>query len=512
MTARKLIYGLVFAGCVLYAQAQAPAAGTTPAPAATPPQVHLAVLALDSHNQPVGDLTADNFQITDQGKAQRIVSFHRAEAAAALAPHEFSNRVATGSHTTVILFDLLNQGRMDGLEAAKKIGHALAQIPSGDSLYFYILGLDGNLFPIHAIPEPGAAPAADDKTWTQQADAEIQTALKTVNRARKAGMTQEDFVKKTYVGLEMLAKDLTAFRGSRDIIWVTDGVPQVYQEKNCSGDWFGDCALYVPHLNVRLAAAKAAVFPLTYTVSPDANMSRDMENFAFSTGGRTFSGIELSDVLAQIASDAKNAYVVAYEPSADNWDGRSYHKIKVACDRKGVRIQTKNRYYAVPVADQQAPGALVAKDEDAAIIAALGSPVDIPDIGLNVAVSPAAGGKKAVHFLIRINAADLHLREQAGAFDDQIAVMFADYTASGLKGVPLPSDFNLHMTPEQHARVMKDGLSFGVDHAVDSTINQVRFVVFDHASNAYGSLSIPVAAPAAPAAAAAPAPAAPAAH
>jgi VWFA-related protein len=491
----------MLAACVLYAQSQPPAAGT----AAAPPQVHLNVVALDSHNQPAGDLNAEDFQISDQGKPQRIVSFRRAEGAAPPGPHEFSNQ-ATGGRTIVVLFDLLNQARTNGLDSAHKLGRALGQFPSGESLYFYILGLDGNLFPIHPIPESGA-PSADDKSWTQQADAQIQTALKTVNRARKAGMTQEDFVKKTYVALETLAKSLTAFRGARDIIWVTDGVPQVYvPDKNCSGDWFGDCALYVAHLSVRLAGAKTAVYPLTYNMSPDANSARDMENFAFSTGARFFSGIDLGDVMTQIASDAKSAYAIAYEPSADNWDSK-FHKIKIACDRKGLKIQARNRYYALAAPEQKAPVA-IAKDEDSAIIAALESPVDVPGIGLNVAVSPAAGGKKAVHFQIRINAADLQFTEQAGAFDGQIAVLFADYTASGLKGVPLPSDFNLHLTPEQRARVLKDGLSFGVDHAVDSSIKEVRFVVVDHASNAWGSLSIPVAAVEVPAPAAPPAPAA----
>jgi VWFA-related protein len=524
MTVEKLVYGLVLAGCVLFAQNQPPAAA---------PRVRLNVVALDSDNNPVGDLTANDFHITDQGRSVGIAYFRRVEesASAPAAPHEISNRAvpaapAGGGHTTVVLFDLLNQARTNGLDAAHKVGHALAQLPSGDSLYFYILGLDGNLFPIHPFPAPGAPPA-DDKTWTQQADAQIQAALNKVNRARKAGMTNEDFTKKTYVALETLAKDLTAYQGERDIVWITDGVPYVFKEKDsergCPGDWFGDCDIYLPHLSVTLAGTNTAVFPLTYTMSPDTNTSRDMDYFGSSTGGRSFAGIELGDVLAQIGGYAKGSYVIAYEPSADNWDGKSYHKIKVTCDRKGVKIQTRTRYYAVAVAEQPGPGGApavaaapvpsVVKDEDAAVLAALESTVDVPGIGLNVAVAPAAGGKKAVHLTIRINVADLQMREQNGAFDDQIGVMFADYAANGLKGIPpLPQELSLHMTPEQHATMLKAGLSFGVDHAVDSTIQDVRIMVFDHASNTFGTISAPVAGVVTPVAAASPAPAAPAAH
>ncbi len=485
MTARIFIYGLIF-GCALYAQA--PAA----APAA-PAQVHLNVLALDSHNQAVGDLSAGDFEITDQGKPQTIVSFRRAEAGQPLGPHEFSNRpTGGGGATTVILFDLLNQERMTGMVASKKIGHALAQLPTGASLYFYILGLDGNLFPIHPIPEPGAPPATDDKTWIQQADAQIQTALKTVNKARKFGMTQEDFVKKTYVGLETLAKDLMAFSGTRNIVWVTDGVPQVYQEKNCTGDWFGDCALYVPHLSVRLAGADTAVYVDTYTSSPDANGARDMDYFSGSTGGRTFMNTELVDVLSQISNDSKNVYTIAYQPAADNWD-KKFHKLKVTCS-KGLKVQTRNRYYAIPLAstDQTAAKEAPAKDEDSAILAALENTSDVPDIGLRVTVSPAPAGKKGVHFQIHIDASDLQLHEQAGEFNGQIAVVFAHYTPKGLLGMTDPKDFTLKGNAEQLAKIMKDGIWIPMDQTVDSAVNMVRVVVYDHANNAYGSLTVPV--------------------
>jgi VWFA-related protein len=454
----------------------------------------------------IGDLTADDIQITDQGKPQTVISFRKTvQGGPALGPNEFSNKATGGGgRTTVVLFDLLNQARTNGLDSAHKLGRALGQLQSGESLYFYILGLDGNLFPIHPIPAPGAA-STDDKTWTQQADAQIQSAMKTVNRARKAGMTNEDFTKKTYVALETLAKDLSVFRGARNIIWVTDGVPYVfpakYQDNGCQGDWFGDCALYLPHLSVRLASTNTQVYPLTYTMSPDTNTSRDMDYFGSSTGGQSFSGIALGDLLTQLGADSQAMYTVTYQPAADNWD-QKFHKVKVA-SHKGLKIQGKNRYFAIPVAEQDAaaaPPAPPAADEDAAIIAALESPANISSIGLRVAVSPAAGKKAAVHFQISIDAADLKMQEKAGAFDDQIAVMFADYTAGGLKSLPTASEIPLHLTAEQHAKALKEGLGFGVDHAVDSSIHNVRFVVFDHASNAYGSLSIPVTAPDAPAA------------
>src|SRR5215471_5237250 len=43
----------------------------------TSARITLNVVAFDSHDQIVGDLTSRDFQVSDQGKPQRIVSFHR---------------------------------------------------------------------------------------------------------------------------------------------------------------------------------------------------------------------------------------------------------------------------------------------------------------------------------------------------------------------------------------------------------------------------------------------------
>ena len=126
------------------------------------------------------------------------------------------------------------------------------------------------------------------------------------------------------------------------------------------------------------------------------------------------------------------------------------------------------------------------------MLAALENPKDTPDIGLRVTVSPAPAGKKAVHLVININAADVQLHEQAGAFTGQIAIMFADFTPKGLLGVTDPKDFTLKMNADQRAKIMKDGISLPMDQPVEDTVNSVRLVVYDHANNAYGSLTVPV--------------------
>ena len=43
----------------------------------TSTRITLNVVAFDNHDQTVSDLTSQDFQVSDQGKPQRIVSFHR---------------------------------------------------------------------------------------------------------------------------------------------------------------------------------------------------------------------------------------------------------------------------------------------------------------------------------------------------------------------------------------------------------------------------------------------------
>jgi VWFA-related protein len=458
------------------------------APAQTAPAlVRLNVLALDNKGQPVGDLNPADFQVTDQGKPQRIVYFHRKGAAPAgkAAPGELSNRVPLPPHATAILFDLLNQSRVDALDAYKKVGHSLQQLESGQSVYLYVLAMDGSLVPVHPIPQDPLVAAADDKTWTQQIESQFDKLIKSLLRARPAGMTDEDFTKKTYVAMETLARQLVFFSGERNILWVMKDVPTVSNPKNpCSGEWM-DCALYVPHLTVTLERTGVPINPVTYANITDPNTNRYMLEFAGMTGGRPFFGDEIRTILSRFASDPAGGYALGYEVPPESFDNR-YHRVKVTCERKGVKIDVRQRYYAFPDAR---PPMMRAQE---ALMAALRSPADDPQIGLRLTASPASGTQKVIHMEVRIDLSDLSLREEGGVFAGHVTVLVAGYSANGLAGDPVPGDFGLRLTKEQRETAAKDGLPFAPDFPVNSGTKKIRVLVYDHASGAVGSLSVPV--------------------
>ena len=473
---------LALATSVLLSQTPTP----NPKPPASGPLmlVRMNVVALDK-GQPAADLTRDDFTVSDQGKPQTIVFFRRNEGAPETqppGPGEYANRPGGAlPHSTVILFDLLNQNQPDRLDTWRRLGRSLPQLESGDSVYFYLLTLEGTLNPIHPI----GGKSGDDQTWPRQVEKILDKAMKNASHARPAGMGDEEVVKKTYVALETLGNQLAAIPGRRDIVWITGGVPNVWNPKSpCNGDWI-DCALYVPHLSVTLDRDAVAVNPLSYSSSQTPSGSRDIEQMATLTGGRTYFGDDIRAVVKQVTRDSVGGYSIAYEPQPDNWDNQ-FHKIRVTCERKGIKLQVRQRYYALP--DQRPPQAR----QQAALGAAFQNPSDTPDIGLRAKVSLSTGSQSTAHLEIRINPADLLLREDAGQFNCDLALVLSGLGANGPVGEPAASYINLHLTREQRDMVLKEGVPISKDYPLNAAIQKIRLLVLDQGTNTVGALTIPI--------------------
>lgn len=466
---RNVTFGLVFAACGVFAQ--------TPATL-----VRLSVAAMDSSGEPVEDLKASDFQVADQGKAQKILFFeHNGAAAAPLGPKEFSNRSGKPPHTTVILFDLLNEVQTDQLTTWHLLGKSLQQLESGEDVYFYVLTMEGNLQAIHGITKGGAA---DDKTWPQGFEKTLDKAMKGDIHTRPTQMNDNEMVvKKTYVALETLANQMLQFPGHRDIVWVTSNMPYVWNPKvPCSGDNV-ECALYVPHLAVTLGATNVAVNPVTYTVNPNANMVREAEEFAGMSGGYAYASEDIRAVLKDIARDATHNYSIAYETPADTWDSK-FHKVKVTCERKGLKLHTRQRYYAFPDTRAQNQRNLPV------LAAAFQGAGDDPSIGLRATLAPGAD-PKAVKVQFRIDPTSLMLTETGGNYTDTITYLVADLGASGPIGDPMISTLPISLTKDQYAAALKDGIPLSQDHAINDAIQKLRIIVLDQGLNVAGSLTIP---------------------
>src|SRR5581483_8790972 len=267
----------------------------------------------------------------------------------------------------------------------------------------------------------------------------------------------------TYLALETLANQLAATPGRRDIVWITSVMPNVWNDKiRCTGDWV-DCALYVPHMAVTLAFDNVAVHPVTYTSNPNPDVSRDLEEMAILTGGSSHTAEDIRSVLKQVARDASTSYTIAYEIPPEALDAK-FHKIRINVHRKGIKLRTRQRYFAYPDKTPEATKqhALLATDYQ--------STVDDPTIGLRASVKTGESGKPA-HLDIHVDPADLLLREKGG--HDTLTLLIADLGAGGPMGEPAMSNINVGLTPEQRP-AEKEGIPISQEHAVNDSVQKLR--------------------------------------
>jgi hypothetical protein len=77
-----------------------------------------------------------------------------------------------------------------------------------------------------------------------------------------------------------------------------------------------------------------------------ADAGKGMDTFqqlANLTGGRAYLSGEVEDAITRSLADARARYQLTYE--APQPDGK-YHELRVACTRKGVRIEAQRGYYS----------------------------------------------------------------------------------------------------------------------------------------------------------------------
>jgi len=471
---KTLVCSFVLSAAGLLAQGSAP-----------PPLVYLYPVVTDSGGQPVTDLTANDFKITDQGKPETIFLFRQPiTKPASLGPHEISNRPAGAMpHSTAIVFDLMNEVQSDRLDNWHSLAKSIPQLASGQSLYFYVLGINGDLVPIHGVESD----SGDDATWPQGFDKPFDKAMKKLaGRAQSVQMGQEDQVKKTYHNLEVVGNELATLPGRGDIVWITNGMPSVYNPNTkipCSGDWV-DCGLYVAHVAVTLEHDNVAVNPFSFSGNLSPSVNYDLEQMGRLTGGHGYFREDIQDVLKEVARAAADRYEIAYDPAAENWDNK-FHKIHIDCDRKGVKLQVRERYYAFQ--DSRAP----IDREKAELVAAYRSLSDSPGIGLRATVTPAADQKK-VHLAIRVNAADVMFRPQGGKFVGALTFLLSDRGGAGPLGDPTVSTLNLNLTSAQRDNMLKEGIPIPQDHPLAAGTTNVRVIVQDQNTDQVGSLTLPV--------------------
>lgn len=492
--------GIMGRSCTFLTTAAILAGALLPAAEAPSRPVTLTVVAVDNRGEPVGDLAAADLQVQENGKPQQIAWMRhidtRSRRPSPLGPNEFSNRSPRDAgHATVILFDLLNEHFDARGPAWNELIHALEPLESSDGVYLYLLTMNGRLFPVHGLPRPEHPGApAETSPWTRQAKPLLDQAMKAVLMARPIEILIDERIRMTYLALEALAGNMAGIPGRKNILWITHGVPISLSPRVTGADWI-DYTPYLRQLSEKLERANVSIYPvqqippgMAMQGTPEAQHSGigdedTLQEFARYTGGRPNTSSSIREALKQGMNDARTGYQIGYYPAGVSRDGK-FHKLKVTCARKGIRIQTKEGYYAWP----EQP--FSDESEKQALVAAATAPTDAAEIGMRIRATRTSAQEGSM--AVEVDAGDVLLTQQAGQYTGELKLMLAAIDADGTAQGSSVIAMSLKFTQAQYDDAMKSGITFQQPMAIPAVARKIRLAVLDARSGAVGAVTIPV--------------------
>jgi VWFA-related protein len=434
--------------------------------------VNLNVIALDTQGRSAADLTAEDFQVTDNGKARRILWVH------AVSPKR--------SPAVFILLDLLNSDLARRSLSANEIAQALEKLEADNNVYLYVLTEGGKVFPVHAVAAARRESPADKVPWTRRVRPLLDDALREVSSLTPQYERDRSLrMEPTWKALGGLLGQMAEVPGPKSFVWITEGVENGYYDE--ARQFRRDIT---PLRN--FAFNLAALQTLAYSVAqrPNGEVLLEDEGSRGDTlaevsalaGGRMFPPDHTEQaILAGIDNARQMNYRIVFE--ADRMDGK-YHKLRVTAARKGLSIQTADHYYAV--AEGPAETARLEFMENA--IGA--SPFEFDAIGLAIQTRPETAAD-LLHISIRANTQDLELLQQGGRYKGSLAIAFEAIHADGHRRIVETQPEVLDLSEPEYAKALRDGIVLTRDAKLDAGASQVRAIVLDRNSWLAGTATLP---------------------
>jgi VWFA-related protein len=375
--ARLLVCG-IFAYCVItVAQTSLPIANSGPQNPgsgklvfkSTVRRVIVDVVVTDSLGKPVSGLTASDFAVSEDGKAQAIRSFDvhdfdpvsesLPQLPAELPANTFVNvpRGPERGPLYVLLLDLLNIERDDQPYARKQLLEFVRKKPLGTR--FAVFVLSDRLYQVQGFTE--------DRNLLSQ----VLDPANPHSRIPKIFLLADNY--RPYVStpavLAHIGEYLADLPGHKNLIWISDSFPSGIMPTSGSSVEALSISDQIKEATDTLARARIAVYPIDArgtavtsisasesggSPNPDAVANADSqlnaaymteEEIASATGGRAFhSTNDLIEALTDATEIGGRYYTLTYSPSNPNYDGRLRH-IRVQVAKRGYRLEYRRTYF-----------------------------------------------------------------------------------------------------------------------------------------------------------------------
>lgn len=358
------------------------------------------VVAKDASGNPLPDLTAADFTITESGKPQKIkvFSFQKPEQAMQalppLPPNVFSNvpRYKSGGAFNVILMDGLNSGFEHVADMRRLTLDFFRKLALDEPVAVY--GLNNKLELLQEFTSAADAQQAAAKRpsiaggtfegskFREVPASEVQIAAFRANTQRLRSCLR---VQITLMALHGIVNSLAGLPGRKNLIWISDVFPfDIYtQSSQIPNNVIGECLQqYSGELSETAETMldnQIAMYPVVagglentdFEPSADvdshgliggprfagignsqlqslANLKILISDIAAKTGGEPFSERnDLDKAIRKSIDDGSTYYTLGYYPENKKWDG-DFRSIQVKVNRKGTTLRYRLGYFATP--------------------------------------------------------------------------------------------------------------------------------------------------------------------
>lgn len=230
------------------------------------------------------------------------------------------------------------------------------------------------------------------------------------------------------------------------------------------------------------APASMPTLGLTSALDELRLSQQSLQVMAENTGG--FAAINQNDsarAFERIVAENSSYYMLGYYAGNSRRDGR-YRKIEVRVKRPGLRVRARNGYYEARGRrpNTPAPSAGVPR----VLVDALGSPLPGGDLRmrLHAAAFKGAAPNAAVAISVEVDGSGLQFVEKDGAFLEQIGVM---YSATDVKGKLFPGQRHL-MDFKMTADTSRQAAATGIRLVTQMDLPPGRYQIRMAASNMAG--------------------------
>jgi VWFA-related protein len=496
------------------------------------------VLATDSSGQPVHGLTAQDFNLLEDGKVQKVRFFEEQtpdrkappRVALHLPPNVYTNYVtatAPGA-INILLFDTLNTDRARLTFAKRQLLEYLKGMPPNSRVALYSLG--SALRVVHSFTEDSqelVAAARQLLAGPHPAYTDNRQFSETIGEMKESGLghspkaframagfladSQDAQVESrslmTLQALNQLARSVAVVPGRKNLIWISGGFP-FDPVSNAS---------QVQRTSALLAASQIAVYPIDVRgvaiteadgATRDSEIFRSTESYGTSsgqdqeildvhqamsematlTGGKAyFNKNDLGAAISDGVASGSSYYTLAYRPENENWNGK-FRKLAVKTSRPNVKLLHRSGYYGVldPTNTK----------DDPSLALSLAMQPEVPPSTLLImkarVIPPAEPDKPSqIDYLVDMH--DLALKpaennRQAPSVD----FVTMAWDMKGKESGTISASFRQSLTPEQLATLLRTGLQLHQELMLKPGTYQLRLGVMDRLSGRVGTLDIPL--------------------